>query len=445
MQDIESRLPQKRSITTAIPGPRSQDFNSRRENIIARAMTPGLPAYITEGDGGVLIDCDGNSFIDFASGIAVTGIGASNPAVAQAVAEQAQRLTHTCFLASPYPEFVEVAEKVASLTPLDGPSKVTLFSTGAEANENAVKIARYHTGRNAVIVFDNAFHGRTNLTVTMTAKDKYKQGFGVLAPDIYRAPGSYPLRDGPDGDAAARRAIESIESQVDPSEVAAVVIEPIPGEGGFIVPASGFLAGLRSWCTDNGVMLIFDEIQSGFGRTGTWFTFEHEGVAPDILTFAKAVAAGLPLSGVIGKAEIMDSPHPGGLGGTYAGNPIACAASLAALAEMERLNLLERATEIEAIIREVLDPLLTLDTVADIRGRGAMVAIELTCPDGTPNGNLVTQVQAAARKSGLVLLTCGEHGNVIRLLPPLVIDEPLLREGLELLSSLIQEHTTNEG
>lgn len=437
MQNIPSRLPQERRITTEIPGPKSKELNARREAIITRAMVPGLPAYVAEGDGGVLVDVDGNSFIDFASGIAVTGIGSSNAAVAAAVAEQAAKLTHTCFLASPYEGYVAVAEKVASITPISGDKKVGLFSTGAEANENAVKVARYYTQRPAIIVFDNAFHGRTNLTVTMTAKQKYKDGFGPLAPEVYRVPGSYPLHDGLSGAQAAQRSIDAIAELVDPANVAAVVIEPIPGEGGFIIPAEGFLREVKKWCEDNGSLFILDEIQSGFGRTGAWFACEHEDVEPDIITFAKAVAGGLPLSGLVGKAEIMDSPHVGGLGGTYAGNPIACAASLAALEEIERLDLMTRAEEIGAIIREVLEPLLELDTVADIRGRAAMQAIEFCTPDGAPNGDLVTHLAKVCRTNGLAILTCGEHGNIIRLLPPLVIDEALLREGLEFLADEI--------
>ena len=334
-----------------------------------------------------------------------------------------------------------MTEKLNELTPGDHEKKTVLFSTGAEAIENAVKIARNHTGKNRVVVFDSAFHGRTNLTMTMTAKNKpYKAGFGTLASDIYRVPGSYPLRDGLSGEQAAQRTIRAIEQQVGADDLAAVVIEPIQGEGGFVVPAEGFLPALQKWCNDNGVVFVVDEIQAGVCRTGKWFASHHEGITPDLITTAKGLGGGMPVSGVTGRAEIMDSPGPGSLGGTYAGNPVACASSLAAFAEMEDKDLNSRAQEIEGMIREELEPLLELDTVAEIRGRGAMIALELVNADGTPNAELTGKVAASCKQQGVVVLTCGLDGNVIRLLPPLVINESTLREGLSVLASAIREN-----
>lgn len=289
-------------------------------------------------------------------------------------------------------------------------------------------------------VFDSAFHGRTNLTMTMTAKNKpYKAGFGTLAADIYRVPGSYPLRDGLDGQQAIERTIRVIEQTVGTEELAAVVIEPIQGEGGFVEPAEGFLPALQKWCNENGVVFVADEIQAGMCRTGSWFACDKEGVVPDLITTAKGVGGGMPLSAVTGRAEIMDSPGPGSLGGTYAGNPVACAASLAAIEEMEEKSLGARALEIEAIIREELEPLLELPNVAEVRGRGAMIAIEFADEKGRPDAELTAQVAAACKAQGVLILTCGLDGNVIRLLPPLVINEETLRDGLQVLAAEIRK------
>lgn len=441
MQDFNHRLPQQRNVRTAIPGPRSQELEQQREAELARGLVPGLPAYIVDGDGGVLVDVDGNSFVDFASGIAVTTVGASNERVTTAVSEAASHLLHTCFLNAPYEGFVAVARKLNELTPGEHKKKSALFSTGAEAIENAVKIARNYIGKNRVVVFDSAFHGRTNLTMTMTAKNKpYKAGFGTLAADIYRVPGSYPLRDGLDGQQAIERTIRVIEQTVGTEELAAVVIEPIQGEGGFVEPAEGFLPGLQKWCKENGVVFVADEIQAGMCRTGSWFACDKEGVVPDLITTAKGVGGGMPLSAVTGRAEIMDSPGPGSLGGTYAGNPVACAASLAAIEEMEEKSLGARALEIETILREELEPLLELPNVAEVRGRGAMIAIEFADEKGRPDAELTAQVAAACKAQGVLVLTCGLDGNVIRLLPPLVINEETLRDGLQVLAAEIRKN-----
>ena len=433
MKDFDYHLPQERRVVTDGMGEKSAALNARREAAIARALTPGLPGYVVAADGGVLVDADDNSYIDFASGIAVTSVGASNKRVAEAVAKAAAQFTHTCFMVSPYESYVAVCEKLNQLTPGDHEKKSVLLNSGAEAVENAVKIARKYTGKNAVAVFDYGYHGRTNLTMSMTAKNKpYKTGFGSLAGDVHRVPMSYPSCDGLKGDQAAARAIKVLDQQVGPENLACVVIEPVQGEGGFIVPAEGFLPAIAQWCRDNEVVFIADEIQSGFGRTGQWFASENEQVVPDLVTTAKGIAAGMPLSGVTGRAEIMDSPIPGSLGGTYGGNPVACAAALAAIEEFETHDLPGRAREIEAIVREYFEPLEELEAVLDVRGRGAMMAIELI------NAEVTAEVASACKKQGVLILTCGIDGNVIRLLPALTIPEHLLREGLEILSKEIR-------
>ncbi|AKK08247.1 4-aminobutyrate--2-oxoglutarate transaminase [Corynebacterium testudinoris] len=439
MQDFTYRLPQKRELVTELPGPISAALAQRCEAAVTGAIKPSLPGYIVDADGGVLIDADGNSFIDFASGIAVTSVGASNSRVVDAVREAVGHFTHTSFPISPYESYVAVAEKLNEITPGTHEKKSVLFNSGAEAVENAVKISRAYTGRRAVVVFDNAYHGRTNLTMAMTAKNKpYKTGFGPFASDVIRVPMSYPLRDQLSGADAAAEAIRAIELEVGAENLACVVIEPIQGEGGFIVPADGFLPAISQWCTDNNVVFIADEIQAGMCRTGAWFAVDHEGVVPDLITTAKGIAAGMPLSAVTGRAEIMDAPVVGGLGGTYTGNPVACAAALASLAEMEEHNLSGRAREIESMIREILEPLTSEGTVAEVRGRGGMVALELIDAAGKPAAALTATVAAELKSQGILILTCGMDGNVIRLLPSLVISEDLLREGLDALAASIR-------
>jgi 4-aminobutyrate aminotransferase/(S)-3-amino-2-methylpropionate transaminase len=386
--------------------------------------------------------------VDLGSGIAVTSVGASAPAVVAAVREQAEHFTHTCFMVTPYESYVRVAEELARLTPGDHAKRTVLFNSGAEAVENAVKIARLATGRQAVVVFDHAYHGRTNLTMGLTAKTMpYKTNFGPFAPEIYRMPMSYPYREenpaltGPE---AARRAISQIEKQIGAGSTAAVLIEPIQGEGGFIVPAEGFLPTLAEWARENGVVFIADEVQSGFCRTGAWFASEHEGVVPDLITMAKGIAGGMPLSAVTGRAELLDAVHPGGLGGTYGGNPVACAAALATLDTMRELDLAGRARAIEALVVPRLRALAeelggAQGPIGDVRGRGAMLAVELVKP-GTqePDPETTKAVAAACLAEGVLILTCGTHGNVIRLLPPLVIDEQLLGDGLDVLETALR-------
>ncbi len=441
MDTVAHRLPQERRLVTTLPGPASRALAARRSAAVASGVSSALPVYAVDADGGVMVDADGNSLIDLGSGIAVTTVGASNPAVVAAVAAAAAHFTHTCFMVTPYEGYVAVAERLAARTPGEHAKKAALFNSGAEAVENAVKIARVHTGRQAVVVLDHAYHGRTNLTMAMTAKVMpYKQGFGPFAGEVYRVPASYPFRDpdGMTGEQAAERALALAERQVGASNVAAIVVEPILGEGGFVVPAPGVLGALSDWCTANGAVFVADEIQSGFARTGEWFCVDHEGVVPDLITVAKGMAGGLPLSGVVGRAEIMDAVHPSGLGGTYGGNPVACAASLAAFDAVEQLGLLERARRIEDLVRRELEGLVG-GAVGELRGRGAMLALEFVEP-GTlrPNPDAARAVAASCLAEGVLVLTCGTFGNVVRLLPPLVIGEDLLTDALGVLAAAIR-------
>jgi 4-aminobutyrate aminotransferase / (S)-3-amino-2-methylpropionate transaminase / 5-aminovalerate transaminase len=432
-------LPQERRLVTEIPGPRSRALQGRRSEAVAVGVSSVLPVYVAAAGGGVLVDVDGNSFIDLASGIAVTSVGNAAPAVVDRVREQVAAFTHTCFMVAPYDGYVEVCEELAALTPGAHAKKAALFNSGAEAVENAVKVARVHTGRNAVVVVDHAYHGRTNLTMAMTAKNMpYKHGFGPFAGEVYRAPVSYPFRDGLTGAEAAARAIDMIDKQVGATNVACIVVEPVLGEGGFIVPAPGYLPALAEYAAANGIVYVADEIQSGMCRTGTWFASEHEGVVPDLVTVAKGVAGGLPLAGVVGRAEIMDSVHPGGLGGTYGGNPVACAAALGAIATMKDLDLNARAREIEALLVGRLRNLAaSFPAIGEVRGRGAMVAIEIVEPGTTvPDAAMAARLSAGCHQAGVLTLTCGTYGNVLRFLPPLVAPDHLLHEAMDVLAEV---------
>jgi 4-aminobutyrate aminotransferase / (S)-3-amino-2-methylpropionate transaminase / 5-aminovalerate transaminase len=434
----DTRLPQERRVHTAIPGPRSQELMKRRNDTVATGVGTVLPIFVEAGGGGVLIDADGNSLIDLASGIAVTSVGNAAPNVVRRVQEQVAAFTHTCFMVAPYEGYVEVCELLAELTPGDHPKTSALFNSGAEAVENAVKIARAATGRDAVGVFEHAYHGRTNLTMAMTSKNHpYKRGFGPFASEVYRAPVSYPFREPAPitGEEAAQRAISVLESQVGAAHLACVVVEPIQGEGGFVVPAPGFLPTLAQWCRDNDVVYIADEIQSGFCRTGRWFASEHEDVVPDLVTTAKGMAGGLPLAGVTGRAEIMDAVHVGGLGGTYGGNPVACAAALGAIETMREQDLADAAVQIEQILLPRLQALAEkYPEIGDVRGRGAMIAMEMVEPGTkTPAPAVAAAVSAACHSRGVLTLTCGTFGNVVRFLPPLVIPEQLLVEAMDVL------------
>ena len=441
MSDITYRLAQTRNIVTALPGPRSVDLTARRQAAVAAGVSSSAPVYAVDADGGVVVDVDGNSLIDLGSGIAVTSVGASHPAVAAAVAQQAAHFTHTCFMITPYEGYVALAERLNALTPGDHEKRTAFFNSGSEAVENAVKVARLATGRPAVVAFDHAYHGRTNMTMALTAKAMpYKSQFGPFAPEIYRMPASYPYRDGLTGEAAAKAAISRIESQIGAGSVAAVIIEPVQGEGGFIVPAPGFLPTLVNWCKANGVVFIADEVQSGFARTGAWFASEHEGIVPDIVTMAKGIAGGMPLAAITGRAELLDAVHPGGLGGTYGGNPVACAAGLAMLDAMAEMDLPGRARAIEASVVPQLRALADTGVIGEVRGRGAMLAVEIVKPGSTePDPVFTKAVAAEAFNRGVIVLTCGTYGNIIRLLPPLVISDELLDEGISVLADIVRE------
>lgn len=435
-------LPQERRVVTAIPGPKSHELDQRRKELVSAGVGVVLPAYIVAAGGGVLVDVDGNSLIDLGSGIAVTSVGNSSPRVVANVQRQVAEFTHTCFMVNPYEIYLDVAERLNRITPGDHDKRTALFNSGAEAVENAVKIARHATGRQAIVAFEHGYHGRTNLTLALTAKNMpYKQHFGPFAPEIYRVPGSYPFRDGRTGAQAAEHALTRIDRELGADNVAAVIIEPIAGEGGFIDPAPGFLPQLAQYCRDNGIVFIADEVQTGFCRTGATFACEQEGIVPDLVTMAKGMAGGLPLAAVTGRAEMMDSVHPGGLGGTYGGNPVACAAALATIETIELDGLLDRAKHIETVMKDKLHRMQADDDrIGDVRGRGAMIAVELV-KSGTaePDPELTKALCSRAHSQGVLVLSCGTYGNILRFLPPLTISDELLLEGLDVLAGILAE------
>ncbi len=442
-----AQIAQQRNVMTELPGPRSRHLEERRSSAVSTGVSSTFPVYVERASGAILVDVDGNSLIDLGSGIAVVSVGHAAGRVVEAVRSQVERFSHTCFMVTPYEGYVAVCEALNDRTPGHHPKRTALFNSGAEAVENAVKVARHVTGRQAVVTFDHAYHGRTNLTMALTAKNMpYRDGFGPFAPEVYRVPMSYPLRDpeGMSGEQAAGRAIEEIERQVGTDNTACVVIEPIQGEGGFVVPAPGFLSTVADWCRDRGVLFVADEIQTGFCRTGDWFACDHEGVVPDLITTAKALAGGMPLAAVTGRSELMDGVHAGGLGGTYGGNPVACAAALASIATMEEEDLLEAAQRIGRTVGARLHSLQeNLPGIGDVRGRGAMMAMELVRP-GTlePDPEATRRIVAACHRAGVVVLSCGSYGNVIRLLPPLVIEDALLDDGLDVLAGATTEVLT---
>ncbi len=437
-------LPQERRLATAVPGPRSIELQSRRTAAVSAGVGGTLPVYIACAGGGVLVDVDGNSLIDMGSGIAVTSVGNSAAKVVANVTRQVVEFTHTCFMVTPYESYIAVCEALNELTPGDHVKRSALFNSGAEAVENAVKIARAHTHRQAVVAFEHGYHGRTNLTMALTAKNMpYKQSFGPFAPEVYRVPLSYPYRDGLSGAQAAARAISRIDKEIGADNVAAIILEPIAGEGGFIAPAEGFLPELVEYARAHGIVFIADEIQTGFARTGDWFACDHEGVVPDLITTAKGIAGGLPLAGVTGRAEIMDSVHVGGLGGTYGGNPVACAAALGAIAEMREHDLNAAARRIGEVMLFRLHALAERSgRIGDIRGRGAMVAVELVVPGSTePDATATAAIARACHTQGVVVLTAGTYGNVLRFLPPLSMPEHLLAEALDIIEAAVLDLT----
>jgi 4-aminobutyrate aminotransferase/(S)-3-amino-2-methylpropionate transaminase len=433
-------LPQERRLVTAIPGPKSLELMTRRNAAVSAGLGTTLPVFVTAAGGGVVVDVDGNSLIDLGSGIAVTSVGNAAPAVVANVQAQVAAFTHTCFMVTPYTGYVEVCEQLNELTPGDFAKKSALFNSGAEAVENAIKIARYATGRPAVVAFEHGYHGRTNLTMALTAKSMpYKYKFGPFAPEVYRMPLAYPFRwpTGPDnaGREALAEVITKIEKEIGADQVAAILIEPIAGEGGFIVPGDGFLPGLAEYAKSKGIVFIADEIQTGFCRTGDRFAVEHEGVLPDMITTAKGIAGGLPLAAVTGRADLMDAVHVGGLGGTYGGNPVACAAALGALETMKAEDLSAKARRIgEIMLPRLAEMQSRYPVIGDVRGRGAMLAVELVEPGTkTPNTDVTAAVTKFCHDEGVLVLTAGTFGNVLRFLPPLVMPEALLEEALTIL------------
>ena len=436
-------------IKTEIPGPKSRALMERRHRAVTSGVGIATPMFAEEAKGALLTDVDGNTFIDFGGGIGVMNIGHANGRVVEAVKQKAEQITHTCFYVTEYEEYIELAERLNAIVP--GPSEKRSFfvNSGAEAVENAAKIARYYTGRPAVIAFENSFHGRTMFAMTLTGKtDPYKKGFGPFVPEVYRVPSPYAYRcpagrdcsGGCQGDCFG--SIEkAFVSTVHPSSVAAIIVEPVSGEGGFIPFPDFYLKQLRELCDEHGIVMIVDEVQTGFGRTGKMFAIEHSGVEPDIMTTAKSMGGGLPIAGVTGKAEIMDSVHAGGLGTTYGGNPIACAAALAVLDTFEEEDLLVQGVRLGERVMSAMREIQERhpDFVGDVRGLGPMAAMEFVtdAASKTPDKERNAKIVQAALQEGLLLLTAGQYGNCIRTLMPLNINDDELEEGLAILGRAV--------
>jgi 4-aminobutyrate aminotransferase / (S)-3-amino-2-methylpropionate transaminase / 5-aminovalerate transaminase len=440
-------IPQERKLVTEVPGPKSQEWFARRADAVPSGVA-NLHAVVTaRASGAIVEDVDGNRLIDLATGIAVLNVGHTAPEVVDAVQRQTELETHTCFHVTANEPYIELAERLNELAPIDGPAKTMFANSGAEAVENAVKIARRATGRQAVVAFDHAFHGRTLLGMSLTAKVlPYKQGMGPFAPEVYRLPFAYPYRwpSGPErcGEEALAYALDEMHKHIGEDNIAAVIMEPIQGEGGFIVPAPGFVSGIAQWCADNGSVFIADEIQTGMGRAGAWFTIVDEGVQPDIVTSAKSLGGGMPISAITGRAELMDAVHAGGLGGTYGGNPIAAAAALAVIEKIEREQLLEVSKRTgETIMSRFGEWQERLPQIGEVRGRGAMCAIELVTDPDTKEPLDAARMVAITQRAladGVIVITAGTYGNVVRLLPPINIDDTLLADGLDVLGAAIE-------
>jgi 4-aminobutyrate aminotransferase/(S)-3-amino-2-methylpropionate transaminase len=438
---MTEKLPQSRHLATEIPGPLSTAAMQRRKEAVSGGLGTAIPVIIKRASDAILEDIDGNRIIDLGSGIGVVNVGNAAPLVVERVQEAVAAFTHTNFTTAPYMGYIEVCEALNRLTPGDFKKKSILQNSGAEAVENAIKIARHYTKRPAVVVFEHAYHGRTNLTMALTAKNvPYKEGFGPFANEIYRMPMPYPFRWVGDQATITEDALKmvttKIEKEIGAHNVAAIIIEPILGEGGFIVPPKGFLPGLSKFASENKIVFIADEVQSGFARTGDWFAVTNENVVPDMIVTAKGIAGGLPLAAVTARADIMDSSHVGGLGGTYGGNPIACAAALAAIEIIESEKLVERARHLEGILIPALKAIAAKHPeIGEIRGRGAMIAIELVkAGSKDPNPDLMAKVIKYCQSKGVLILTAGSYGNVIRFLPPLVITDELLTDALGVLA-----------
>jgi 4-aminobutyrate aminotransferase / (S)-3-amino-2-methylpropionate transaminase / 5-aminovalerate transaminase len=438
-------MPKTVDLRTEIPGPKSRAIIARKERVVADAKSLLAPFVIERGHGCVVHDVDGNTFLDWSGGIGCLNVGHTNAAVSEALHRQVDRFLHTDFTVLPYEPYVELAERLVAVSPISGPNKVAFFNSGAEAVENAVKIARHATGRSAIIAFDGAFHGRTLMAMSLTSKQHpYKAGMGPFAPEVYRAPYPNPYRwegDDPAGEAlAALRRM--FVTHVAAEDVAAIIFEPVQGEGGFVVPPAEWVRGLRELASEYGIVLIADEVQSGYGRTGKLFAIEHFGVEPDLITIAKSMAAGVPMSGVFGRAELMDAAPDSSIGGTYVGSPLGCAAGVAVLDEIERRDLLARGTEIGERIRARFDEWAArFDQIGDVRGLGPMLALEFVTDRAgkTPAPEIATAVHENAVQSGLLLLKAGIHGNCVRVLVALVATDDQIAEALDIFEGAIEQ------
>ena len=433
-------VPQERRLVTELPGPRSVALQERRVRAVSAGAGTLANIYMDHGSGAILVDVDGNQLIDLGCGIGVTTIGHAHPEVAEAAAEQARKLTHTLFTVTPYENYVRVAEKLAEITPGTHEKHSILVNSGAEAVENAVKIARTYTGRRAIVSLDHAFHGRTNLTMAMTYRPwPERAGMGPFPGELYSVPVSYPFRDGLSGEEAAAKTIDYIVTHIGASEVAAFFAEPIQGDGGIVIPAPGYFAAIKRFCEENGIVFVADEIQAGIARTGTWFSIEHHGVVPDLVTSAKGIAGGFPLAAVTGTAEIMDAVQPGGIGGTFGGNPVSTAAALKVFEIIERDDLLAEARRVEATLRRRIgDWPERFGIVGEVRGKGAMFGIELVHPGTTdPNPEALAAVLRHATSNGVIPLDAGSWDSVLRLLPSVVIGDELLDDAAGVLEEAL--------
>ncbi len=443
MTDTLSQAPASSTsarIITEIPGPRSKELHERRVKAVSAGVAATFPIYAASAHDAIIEDVDGNRFIDFTGGIGVMTIGHTNDAVVSAVSHQASQVTHTLFAVAGYEPYIEVCELLAKHTPGNFAKKSVLVNSGAEAVENAVKIARKHTGRSEVAVLHHGYHGRTNLTSAMNYNmHPYGTGFGPLAGSVHHAPNSSPFHDGLSGAEAAERTITYLEKRVGASQIACLVVEPIQGEGGFIVPAEGYLPALLEWCHANGIVYVSDEVQSGMARTGTYFASEHFGIEPDLVTSAKGIGGGMPIAAVTGRAEIMDASHPGGLGGTFGGNPVSSAAVVAVFSEVDKRGLLAEAKRVEKTLKPaLLDLQQKHSVIGDVRGIGAMLAIEFVDQKtGKPAPEVAKAVQTHALNSGVLILTAGTFGNVLRFLPPVVITDEQLLEAVSVMDEAL--------
>ena len=443
MTDTLSQAPASSTsarIITEIPGPRSKELHERRIKAVSAGVAATFPIYAASAHDAIIEDVDGNRFIDFTGGIGVMTIGHTNDAVVSAVSHQASQVTHTLFAVAGYEPYIEVCELLAKHTPGNFAKKSVLVNSGAEAVENAVKIARKHTGRSEVAVLHHGYHGRTNLTSAMNYNmHPYGTGFGPLAGSVHHAPNSSPFHDGLSGAEAAERTITYLEKRVGASQIACLVVEPIQGEGGFIVPAEGYLPALLEWCHANGIVYVSDEVQSGMARTGTYFASEHFGIEPDLVTSAKGIGGGMPIAAVTGRAEIMDASHPGGLGGTFGGNPVSSAAVVAVFSEVDKRGLLAEAKRVEKTLKPaLLDLQQKHSVIGDVRGIGAMLAIEFVDQKtGKLAPEVAKAVQTHALNSGVLILTAGTFGNVLRFLPPVVITDEQLLEAVAVMDEAL--------